>query len=52
MNYEELSNSKQFKDLLEQVPEGEREKVVEALKAMVQDFEKNILAPLESMTKR
>lgn len=52
MTYDEIANSKQFKELLEQIPESERSKVEEAIRAMVKDFEKTILTPLQSITKR
>jgi hypothetical protein len=52
MNYEEISNTKQFKDLLEKIPESDRAKVEEAIRAMVQDFETKVLQPLQTIVKR
>jgi len=52
MNYQEISKTKQFQELLKQIPEQEREKVEEAIKAMVEDFNKNVIIPLGSLAKR
>ena len=52
MNYKELSETKRFQELLQQVPAEERQRVEEALKAMVEDFEKNVIGPLQAINRR
>lgn len=52
MNYKELSETKKFKELLQQIPAEERQKVEDALKTMVEDFEKNVIRPLEAINRR
>ena len=46
MNYEDISETKKFKELLEQIPETERAKVEEAIRLMVKDFNSQVIQPL------
>jgi hypothetical protein len=52
MRYEDIAGTKKFKDLLEQIPESERPKVEEAIRAMVKDFEEKVIRPLGQLVKR
>ena len=52
MNYKELSETKKFQELLKQIPPEDRERVEEALKVMVEDFEKNVIGPLQAINRR
>jgi mRNA-degrading endonuclease RelE of RelBE toxin-antitoxin system len=52
MNYEELANTPKFKKLLEDIPEEERQKVEEAIRLMVEDFNQKVIKPLEVISKR
>lgn len=52
MRYEDISNTKKFKELMELIPEAERPKVEEAIRAMVKDFEEKVIRPLGTLVKR
>jgi hypothetical protein len=45
--FEELVNSKEFQDELKQIPESERQTILNSLKELVEKFEKLVLNPLE-----
>jgi hypothetical protein len=46
--FETLLESAEYKHLLEQLPDDERESVLAGLKKMVDDWENKILKPLEN----
>lgn len=52
MNYEEISKTKQFQELLEQIPNLEREKIKQAIRSMVEDFNNKVIRPLENIVKK
>lgn len=52
MNYEDIANTPKFKKLLEDIPKEEREKVEEAIRSMVADFNEKVIKPLEVISKR
>jgi hypothetical protein len=52
MNYEDISKTKHFQDLLKQIPEQERARVEEAIQAMVKDFNEKVIGPLETIAKK
>ena len=52
MNYEDISETKKFKELLEQIPEAERAKVEEAIRSMVKDFTSQVIEPLQGITRK
>jgi hypothetical protein len=45
---ESLTDSKEFKELLEMIPETERPKVLEGLVALEKEFKEKVLKPIES----
>ena len=51
-NYEDISETKKFKELLEQIPEAERAKVEEAIRSMVKDFTSQVIEPLQGITRK
>jgi hypothetical protein len=52
MNYEDISKNPKFQELLQQIPEGERSRVEEAIRSMVKDFNEKVIRPLESINRR
>lgn len=50
MNYEDISKTKKFQDLLEQIPEDQRAKIEEAIRLMVKDFNEQVIRPLAAIT--
>jgi mRNA-degrading endonuclease RelE of RelBE toxin-antitoxin system len=52
MNYEDIANTPKFKELLKEIPEEERQKVEEAIRSMVDDFNQKVIKPLEVISKR
>lgn len=47
--FENLVKSKEFQEQLKQVPEEERQKVLDSLKELVEKFENMVLTPLEKL---
>lgn len=52
MKFDEVLKTKQFQDILEQIPVEQRPQVEEALRKMAEDFERTVLRPLETLIKR
>jgi hypothetical protein len=44
-----LMKDEAYRKLLESLPEDERKPIIEALRKFVEDFENNILKPLEKL---
>jgi len=47
--FETLLESPEYQILLQQLPDDERKSVLAGLKKMVDDWEKNVLKPLENL---
>jgi len=52
MNYEDLLKQQKFQEILDRIPENEREDVQKAIRALVEDFNDKILKPLASVNRR
>jgi len=50
--FENLMKDKLYKELLEQLPESEREVVIKALKKLVESFENKFLEPIKNVSKQ
>lgn len=47
--FEELVKSKEFQEQLKEVPETERQTILNSLRELVEKFEKLVLDPLEKL---
>lgn len=50
--FEDLVNSKEFQEQLNQIPVEERQTVLNSLKELVEKFENNILRPIEKLKQK
>lgn len=47
--FDEIISSKQYQDLLNELPDDERKVVLESLRELVDGFEKGIIEPIEKL---
>lgn len=50
--FEELIKTKEFQEQLKQMPEEEKQKIINSIKQVVENFENMVLTPIEKLKDR